>query len=147
MYAINDMSEEINYIAWWGAILSTALALIKFSEFWRSRFRIDIGYLFTGLPEIGNDIYVRNLTPYPVILGNWEVLRGSGIRPFLKFRILIDPAEDAHDIRIDGYSSKKFTFSEGDHFSWSAKALGKDKIYIRLYFAGRKRPVLKKVYG
>jgi hypothetical protein len=141
------MSEEINLIAWWGAILSTLLALIKFTEFWRSRFRIDIGFLFNGLPELGNDIYVRNLTPYPVILGHWEVLRGSGIWPFRKFRTLVDPAEYAYDIRIDGYSSKKFSFREGDHFSWGEKALGKDKIYIRLYFAGRNRPLLKKVYG
>lgn len=143
----SDMLEDINIIAWWGALLSTLLAIIKFIEFWRNRFQIDIGFLFTGSPYQGNNIYVRNLTPYPVILGHWEVLRGSGIWPFRNFKTLVDPGEDPHDIRIDGYSSKKFTFTDENHFAWGHKALGKDKIFIRLYIAGRKRPTLKKVYG
>jgi hypothetical protein len=53
---------NIDYIAWWGASLSTLLALLKMLELWQNRFRIDIGHGFTGQPEQRNDIHIRNLS-------------------------------------------------------------------------------------
>ena len=136
----------VNYVAWWGAGLSTLLAVVKLWELWRDRFRIDVGHNFTSEPEIGNEIFVRNLSVKPIILSHWELLHGSGIWPFRKFTELESPGPSASDIRIEPHSSKTFTFSEVNHFDWGHKALQGRKIYMRLYVAGR-RPVLKKVYG
>jgi len=136
----------MNFIAWWGAGLSTLLALVKLWEIWRDRFRLDIGSNLTSDPEIGNEIFIRNLSGYPLILSYWELLHGSGVWPFLKLSEFESPGPDASDLRIEAHSSKSFTFSEAYHFGWSEKSLKGRKIYMRLYIAGR-RPILKKVYG
>jgi hypothetical protein len=135
----------INYIAWWGAALSTLLAIIKVWEVWRDRFRINIGHNFTSDPYEGNEIFVRNLAGHPIIISYWELLHGTGIWPFRKLSSFESPGPDATDIKIEAHSSKSFVFSEGEHFGWSKKYLNGRKIYIRLYIAGRS-PLLKKVY-
>ena len=137
--------HELNYIAWWGAILSTLLASVKLWELWRDRFRIDIGRNFTSDPNIGNEIFIRNLSSKPVLLSYWELLHGSRIWPFQKFTGFESPSQDVSDIRIEPHSSKTFLFSDADYFSLSPKSLKGRKIYMRLYIVGR-RPFLKKVF-
>jgi hypothetical protein len=61
-------------IAWWGAGLSTLLAVVKLFELWRDRFRVDVSYNFTGNESIGNEILIRNLSSRPLILAYWELL-------------------------------------------------------------------------
>lgn len=139
-------ASEINYIAWWGACLSTLLAIVKLWELWRDRFRIDIGHSFTSEPELGNEIFVRNLSANPIILEYWALHHVSGFWPFRKFSEFESPGPDACDIRIEPHSSQSFTFNGQYHFGWSEKSLQGRKIYMRLYIVGR-RPVYKKVYG
>lgn len=136
----------VHYIAWWGAGLSTLLAVVKLWELWRDRFRIDVGYNFTSDPETGNEVFVRNLSAKPIILSYWELLYGEGSWPFRKLTEFESPGPDVSDTRIEPHSSKTFTFAEGSHFDWGHRTLQGRKIYMRLYVAGR-RPVLKKVYG
>lgn len=133
-------------LAWWGAGLSTLLAGLKLWEIWRDRFRIDVGYNFTDSSDIGNEIFIRNLTSAPIILGYWELLRLSGRWPFRTESALATPQEDARDIRIDTHSSLTLTFRDEHHFGWGAQAMKGGRICIRLWIAG-KRPVLWKVYG
>ena len=61
-------------IALWGAALSTVLATVKLWEIRRDRFRIDVGYNFSGAPDGANKVIVRNLGTRPFILGYWELL-------------------------------------------------------------------------
>lgn len=136
----------INYIAWWGAGLSTLLAFIKLWEVWKSRFRVDIGHNFTSEPSIGNNILVRNLSSDPIILEYWELHYGSRLWPFRKYEEFESPGPDARDIQIQPHSSYKFSFTDQYHFNWSPKALKGRKIYIKLYIAGRS-PFYKKVFG
>lgn len=137
---------QINYIAWWGAILSTLLALIKLFEMWRDRFRIETGFTFNSDPEIGNEIIVRNLSGKPIILIHWELLYGTGKWPFMKLEEFNSTEPYENDVRIDGHSSHAFTFSENNYFGWSKDSLKNRKIYMYLYIAG-KRPLLRKIYG
>jgi hypothetical protein len=44
--------------AWWGAGLSTVLAVIKVAELIRDRVRVEVGGDFASLEEIGNDIHI-----------------------------------------------------------------------------------------
>lgn len=135
-----------NYIAWWGAGLSTLLAVAKLWELWRDRFRFDVGYNFTSDPETGNEVFARNLSAKPIILSYWELLHDEGNWPFRRLTEFESPGRDVSDTRIESHSSKTFTFAEGNHFGWGHRTLQGKKIYMRLYVAGR-RPVLKKVYG
>ena len=137
---------NINYIAWWGAGLSTLLALVKLWELWRDRFRIDVGYGFTGEPSIGNDIYIRNLSGKPIIMTYWEVFFRPHLWPLKKDIYIQSPEEESHDVQINPHSSLTLNFSEMNHFDWGWKTMKRKRIYIRLHVAGR-RPILKRVYG
>ena len=139
-------SIGVTYIAWWGAALSLLLALIKLWKLWRDRFRIDVDCNLTTMSEIGNQIFVRNLSANPIILSYWELLHGSGVWPFLRLSVFEAPGPDANDIKIKPHSSKNSNFTEANYFGSGHKSFQSRKIYMRLYVAGR-RPVLKKVYG
>ncbi len=140
------MTQLSSYLAWWGAAISTILALIKIWEFWQDRFRVDVGYNFTGDPELGNEIYIRNLSAQPIILKYWKLFYVSGIWPFRKFSEFESPGPYARDIQIAPHSSKELTFREASYFDWGAKFLTGRKIYMRLYIVGR-RSILRKLYG
>jgi len=136
----------INYIAWWGAGLSTMLALVKFYELWKSRFRIDVGYAFCGDIHQGNNIHIRNLSSHSIILADWELFYRSCWWPFKKDMHINSSGISASDLRIAPYSSTTFNFSGQYYFSWNREGIRKRKIYMRLYVVGRS-PVLKRVYG
>jgi hypothetical protein len=137
-------AEPSMLIALWGAGLSTLLAIVKFLELWRERFRLDVSYNLTGSIDIGNTILIRNLSSRPIILDHWELSYCS--------RWLHRKCEDiayadfnATDRRIEPHSTFKLQFSGQDHFSWGSERLKGRRIYIRLFIAGRKS-VLKPVY-
>ena len=133
-------------IAWWGAGLSTLLALVKFYELWRDRSRVDVSYKFTGDPSIGNEILIRNLSHRPQILAHWELLYCSGRWPRQDFESFESAENDAGDHRIEPHTTFTLRFAEANYFNWGHKALNGRSIYIRLYFAGR-RAILRKVYA
>ena len=139
------MSIDVgSLIAWWGAVLSTLLALIKLHEFWRDRFRIEIGHGFTGDVNHGNDIHIRNLSSRPIILSYWEIFYRKGYCFTKKDKYIASPEAFACDLKIDPHSSHTLNFNGQDHFSWGQT--DGSKIYMRLHIAGR-RPIVKKVYG
>lgn len=138
-------TEAPSLIAWWGAGLSTLLAIVKLWELWRDRFRLDVGYNFAGNVEDGNTILIRNLSGKPIILPFWEVLYVSGYWPRRKFETVAYQDHDLGDRRIEPHSTLKLHFTEQNYFSWGRKALKGRKIFIRLHIAGRK-PILKQVY-
>ncbi len=139
------MSIDSNYIALWGAGLSTILALIRIWEVWSSRRRIEVSYSF-GCPEDGNDIIIRNISDKALIVTYWELqfCKKKGLR-WLPYRT-INPWEPVHDICIDAYSTKNINFSGPDHFHWGYKALCGKRLYLKLHIAGRRRPVTYFVY-
>lgn len=133
-------------IALWGAALSTVLATVKLWEIRRDRFRIDVGYNFSGAPDGANKVIVRNLGTRPFILGYWELLwLPHRWAPKHNARS-ISPEEDADDIRIEPGASHTLTFAGRDHFGWGKEALRGQTIYLRLHVVGR-RTILRKVYG
>lgn len=138
------ISKEI--IAIWGAGLSTLLALIKIWDIWSARRRIEVSYGFVGLPEVGNDIIIRNLSDKPMIVTYWELLfcerKGLKWIPYKNE----NPAEDTCDICIQGHTSKILNFSGPDYFDWGHKALGGKRLYLKMYIAGKRRPVKHLVY-
>ena len=136
----------MTFLAFWGAALSTILGLLKVKEVWQKRFRIDIVPYFTSDSQRGNEIIIRNLGGEPIILTHWELLWVSGRRPLWKKVPFRSPEEVATDVRIDERSSHKLRFVEEDHFVWNPTALRGRKIYIHLWFAGRRRVIMRKVF-
>jgi hypothetical protein len=140
------MIPEIStFIAWWGAGLSTLLAIVKLRELWADRFRVEVDYNFTGNENIGNKILIRNIFSRPLILSHWKVLFCSGHWPLRKFENILCSDLDAGDIRIESHSSQTLHFVGESDFDWGQETLKGRRIYIRLYVAGR-QPILKLVY-
>lgn len=133
-------------IAWWGAGLSTLLAIVKLFEFWRDRFRIEISHNFTTSESIGNEVLIRNLSSRPLILTHWELFYCSGFWPRRKFESIESAGFDSGDHRLEPYATHTLHFSEQCYFSWGHKVLNGRRILIRLNVAGR-RPMLKLVYA
>ena len=133
-------------IAWWGAVLSTLLAVVKLYELWRERFRVDVSYNFTGNASIGNEVLIRNLTQYPLILEHWELLYCTGRWPRRNFTFLASAELGAGDCRVEPYATHTLHFMQQHYFDWSHDALSGRKIFIRLHIAARK-PILKFVYS
>lgn len=130
-----------SYLSSWGAGLSTLLACIKLWELQRDRrdrFRIDVSYSFTGNEYIGNTVLIRNLSNRPVILTYWELVYCKGKWPFRSITPLASPDHDAFDCKIEAHSTRMLSFSGIDHFGWGPDFLKGRKIFIRLYFAGKK---------
>ena len=136
----------MNFMAVWGAVLSTILAVAKLWEMWRDRFRIEVGYNFTSAPDIGNQIFVRNLAAHPVIVCYWELSWVSGRWPFRKFEYIASPEEDARDIRLGPQSSFELNFRDQNHFDTGLAATKCRRLCLRIHMAGR-RSVLCTVYG
>ena len=138
-------TDTSSIIAWWGAGLSTLLAIVKLWELWRDRFRLEVGYNFASLESVGNTILIRNISSRPLILSYWEVLYCSGRWPRREFQDIAYADHDSGDRKIEPHSTLELHFAEENHFSWGHKALKGRRIFIRLHVAGRK-PILKLVY-
>jgi hypothetical protein len=131
-------------IALWGAVISTVLAI---REIAKSRTKIEIGYNFTGSPEIGNEIIIRNISASPIIIPRWELLWIK--RRFLMCKKIRGEGHDEFnsDISLAEHSSTSLTFVDQHHFDWGWKSLNGAKIYLKLHIAGKKWPRYYKVYG
>jgi len=133
-------------LAWWGAGLSTLLALVKIWEFWRDRFRVEVSHNFAGDPQIGNEVLIRNLSSRPFILTHWELSLCH--RRWLRrvFTHISSASHDAGDRTVSAHSTCTLKFAEQHYFDWGWKSLNGRSIVIRLYVAGRK-PILRLVYA
>jgi len=138
--------QSIDYLAVWGAVLSTLLALVKFWEIWTSRSRIEISHNFTGSQDIGNQVIIRNLGGTPLLITYWELLWRH--RRWLRWKQsrAISADEYFEDLPLGGYTSITLSFRDQDYFDWGMSAIGNDGIYLRLHIAGKKRPILRNVY-
>jgi hypothetical protein len=133
-------------IAWWGAGLSTLLAIVKLLELWRDRFQVDVSSTLTSDESIGNAVLIRNLSNRPLILTHWELLYCSGRWPRRSFEPIESADFDSGDRRLEPYATHTLHFAEANYFSWGHKTLNRRRIFILLHVAGRK-PILKLVYA
>jgi len=138
-------TSTLPLIAWWGAGLSTLLALIKLWELWRDRFQVEVSRNFTSNPEIGNEVLIRNLSGRTFILAYWELLYGTGRWPARRFSPLVSPDYDEGDQSIEPQSTYTLQFRDDRDFDWGVSALNGRRIFIRLHIAGR-RPIVRLVY-
>jgi hypothetical protein len=135
-------------IAWWGAGLSTLLAIVKVFELWRDRFRIDVSATFRDRTH-DNEVLIRNLSSRPYILAHWELLYCSGHWPRTRrsFETIVSNDDfNAGDHQIGPNATHTLQFTDEYYFPWEPSVLNGRRIFIKLYVAGRK-PILRQVYA
>lgn len=128
-----------DWIAIWGAVLSTGLALLRLWELYRNYFNIDVSYN----PKTGDEIYIRNLTNRPITAEHWELQwrKSQYSKP-----VSITMEQDfSQGRRIEPHGSITLRFDMEDYFN-VPRTSNNQKLYIKLYFVGKKWPVLKRVY-
>ena len=116
-------------------------------EFWKDRFHINVRAMQTGNYELGNTVWIRNLSGKPVIVEYWELFWRSGWWPRRKESLIDSPGEFAKDIQIAPGASRSLTFSGPEYVDWGVHAAKGRSIFIGLHVAGRKRQVLRKLTG
>jgi len=132
--------------AWGGFVLSLVLAIVKLWELYSGRARIEIGGDYASLDSVGNQIYIRNLSPKPIILIYWEVYYGT--KPlFFRKETPISSPESSVNATIAAGSTYQLSFEDEHHFSTSVAALNGRAIFMRLFIAGRSRPIVRKIYS
>jgi hypothetical protein len=131
--------------------MSMILDVVKFilEQLWTGRTRIDVGGLSTTSdPNIGNEIVIRNLSGTPVIITYWELVWQHRHWGRWKRSRCIDLGHVTDglfgDMKLDGHSSTTLEFCEFDYFRPDLE--GRDQIYIRVHIAGRRWPIVRKVY-
>ena len=134
-------------LAIWGAILSTGLAGIKILEVWRERLRLSTSYSFSS-PDYGkrNEIIIENPSKTPVMICYWELLWQR--RRLLKLETVNGrfPQKGYCNITIGAHARHTLEFTEQEYFDWGRAAVKMGKLYLKLHIAGRRNPVLLKVY-
>lgn len=135
-----------NYIAIWGAVLSTILAIIKIYEIWISRRRVEITCYFDGREDVGNDVIVRNISDKQMIITYWKLSFCKREGLFWKEYNSEEPLQDACDIFIPPHTSKKFNFSNEQYFSWSFLPMKTQRIFFEIFIAGRNRSIKKIIH-
>jgi len=137
--ALND------WLAVWGAFVSTVLAAIKIAEWWRDRNRLEIDFFCTTSESEGNTVIIRNLYSKPIIITYWEIFLAKKSSRDSE-QVSIESADfDAGDQVVAAHASVQWNFSEARFFGTSDKFLKGRGIYLRLCIAGRK-PIVRKLY-
>ena len=130
-------------LAIWGAVLSTLLSGLKVHEMWKkARLRIEVEGAFVGFAEVGDIIYVRNLGSKAILVTYWEVVTFDGRWP-RRTEHSVRMAGNGYpteDVRIEALDSTSLVFQGPDFFDGMNK-----KLYLRLWLAGRVKPVLRRV--
>jgi len=118
----------------WGAILSSALAILKLSEYRNNRFRIEVSPVLRGCAVQGHDISIQNISSKPVLLIYMEIFRTKDGEEYC----IWSPEDSLLNARIEPYDCKVYNFSEAEYFTWEKG------VCIRLCFAGKK-PIIKNI--
>lgn len=129
-------------LAWWGACLSTLLAGIKIWELWRDRLRLEVDYSFSYCEDVGNKIFIRNISPRSMIVTHWDLLsapRAGFMGKSVKHICSADWDYEGESVKPG--STITLLFAESTFFTWPTSASKSRKILLRLYIAGR-RPVV-----
>ena len=137
--------ELKDYLAIWGACLSSALGGIKLFELWRDRHRIDVSYSFTSDANEGNTVIIRNLSNRQIIVTYWELFAAFDAKGKRDLDMLSYSDFDCGDLPIAANTSHSLNFCEANFFSTSHSFLKGRNIYIKLCIAG-KSPTTHLVY-
>ncbi|MGL6501503.1 hypothetical protein ACSZOA_03625 [Aeromonas caviae] len=139
------MNSDYNFLALWGAAVSTILACVKFWEMWRDRYRVETSYRLTSSIIEGNEIYIHNINNRPIIIEHWILEWRKGIWPRIHSNTIKE--SDYHEgLRISAYSSHTLPFKGDNYFKTGVHKEKGESLYLKLYLADKVGYNLLKVY-
>jgi hypothetical protein len=126
---------EHSYLAVWGAILSTILALIKIWEVYQGRFRIEITPSLSS-PERGNTFTVTNLSKNQININYYKLFWAKKLSDSDSYQFLdTGIEEEGCNIKIPAHSNCVLKFHDQYYFSWGQQMQKKGNLYISLSLA------------
>lgn len=139
------MIQISDWIAIWGAVISTLLATKEIFQWWHDRDRFDASLTTSSNVDAGHNLKITNLSSKTILISHWELFLSFDRKGKKGYQCIVFEDFDSHDISMDPRTSKQLHFSEGDYFSISEKSLQGRSIYLKLWIAGRS-PWVKKLY-
>ena len=146
---MHNYLTNLDPLAIWGAVLSSALAFIKIYETWINRNRFELDYIFRPEGLGGNTILVRNISSKKRTLSYWLLQRRKRKFKIFWSTVNLDGPDDDEfcNIEIDRFSSYQLHFDNERYFSTHRKVWGRDQLFLKLYVVGRRLPVTLKVHS
>jgi hypothetical protein len=134
-------------ITTFGSYVALGLAGLKVLEFSRDRKpKIYVEKIFRGVADLGHDLILLNSSKVPANVYYYDLIwvKPSFLTKCFGFRRKIVSHEfsmedNTCDIRIDGQSQAVINFSDERYFATGAAV--KDDLYLKMFMAGRRRPL------
>jgi hypothetical protein len=121
--------------------MGLTLGLLKIKEYRRDNQRINVTWSLNGHEQIGDYIYLTNLSSIPILVDYWQVgwVKRVGLtKRFEPINLFAD--EDLH-MTLEPRKREELNFKDQYTFNWFPKNKGKVKLFIYLDIAGRKKPL------
>lgn len=140
-----DMIKNLDWVAAYGAVLATVLALVQLVRWLLSlRPSLDSTYSLLGHESYPDRITIANLRPVPLMVSSWRV---EWVPTFWRFWIgkvdqtpEFEPDFDSGFV-IPGHSTHDLKFTGENKLDWSFKVADKRKLRLSLRAFGRQRPI------
>ncbi|MGQ4272620.1 hypothetical protein [Terrihabitans sp. B22-R8] len=126
-----------NWLGFWGAAVSTFLAVLRIWEFFfRDRIRLATTYSFDSRPEVGEEVTIANLSADAVQIAYWTIgWEPRWWRPAIK-PVDCTPYEGGYAFRIGGRDSHTMRFAAPDNLRWNKPGC---RLILKLHLFGRRR--------
>ncbi|WP_179414539.1 hypothetical protein HDF19_00695 [Mucilaginibacter sp. E4BP6] len=121
--------------------VSLVLGWLKIKEYRRDNRHVHVTWSLNGNEEIGDHIYLTNLSSTPILVDYWQIgwVKRFGIgKKFQPIDLFAD--EDLH-MTLEPRKRSAINFKDQYTFNWFPKNKRKMKLYIYLDIAGRKKPL------
>jgi hypothetical protein len=143
------------WLSLWGSATSSILALMKGWEFYRAHRHTLVAHRrLNSDPERGNEIVILNKSDVPVTIAYFDLAwterrKVLGVPvPFTRRVVSTDSPIDGsegYDAHVPPHTTHILGFRDEYHFDWGARI--KHAIYLRVWVAGRRRPIWLWVVG
>jgi hypothetical protein len=120
----------------WGAILSTALGVIRVIEYLSTRAKLELSPILRSDEELGHDILIKNNSTVPVTIHYMDVVRANKAYDESSMLHLVHFDDNHILFKIEPRGAHSVTFSENEYFPTK-----KGPIFLRLWIVGRKKPL------
>jgi hypothetical protein len=122
----------------YGAILSTALGIIRFLEWRRTRVRITVDRIWRDNSSGGNDLLIKNESTVPISIVNYDIVAAKSEGDDSSVTYLVETPVSFRNIKVEGLSARELSFTNEEHFSIASKH---GKVFLRLWTVGRVKPL------
>lgn len=122
-------------VAVYGALVSSALGVLRLLEYRNTQTNIDISWVWRGDVELRHDILILNNSTLPVSVFGMDVVAAKRKRD-KSIRHLVHFEDQQITFRIEPRGTHLVNFSQGEYFTTKNKH---GPIFLRLWVVGNKK--------